>query len=170
MNLMIRNAHLVDPDQDGIIQSDLLIRGGKIAAIGKGLPAEKEKVDEIDAKGAHLFPGLIDLNTHFREPGFEAKETILTGAHAALRGGFVASVSMQNTLPPCDHQSVIDNIVRKAKEVPYHIFPSGTISKGREGKELSEMADLKQAGIVAVTDDGDWVSDSLLMRRALEYA
>ena len=77
---------------------------------------------------------------------------------------------MPNTFPPCDHQSVIDNIIRKAKEVPYYIFPSGTISKGREGKELSERADLKQAGIVAVTDDGDWVSDSLLMRRAMEYA
>jgi dihydroorotase len=124
----------------------------------------------FNAGGLHLFPGLIDLHTHFREPGYESKETIQTGSRAAIKGGFVASVSMPNTLPPCDHQSVIDNIIRKAREVPYHIFPTGTISKGREGKELSEMADLKQAGIVAVTDDGDWVADSLLMRRAMQYA
>ncbi len=124
----------------------------------------------IEAKGLYLVPGFIDLHTHFREPGQEAKETIHTGARAALKGGFVASVSMPNTNPPCDNQGVIDIILRKAKEVPYHLFPSGTISKGREGKELSEMADLKNAGIVAVTDDGDWVPDSLLMRRALEYA
>ncbi len=168
MNLLIRGAHVVDPKnkRDGIF--DVLIRGGNISEIAKEIPKNGE--DVLEAKGLHLFPGLIDLHTHFREPGQEGKETIQTGSKAALRGGFVASVSMPNTLPACDHQAVIDNIIRKAKEVPYHIFPAGTISKGREGKELSEMADLKQAGIVAVTDDGDWVADSLLMRRALEYA
>ena len=166
MNLLIRGAHLVSPKHHGVF--DVRVRKGKIAEIEKSLSPDGEEV--LEAKGLHLFPGLIDLHTHFREPGFESKETVLTGARAALKGGFVASVSMPNTDPPCDHQGVIDNIVRKANEVPYHIFPSGTISKGREGKELSEMADLKQVGIVAVTDDGDWVADSLLMRRAMEYA
>ena len=168
MNLLIQGAHLVDPKNGTDGPMDLLLKDGKIAAIGKSVPAGAAEI--LNGKGLHVFPGLIDLHTHFREPGFEGKETIVTGARAALRGGFVASVSMPNTNPPCDHQGVIDNIVRKAKEVPYYIFPSGTISKGREGKELSEMADLKQAGIVAVTDDGSWVADSLLMRRALEYA
>ncbi len=168
MNLLIQGAHLVDPKSGTDGPMDLLLKDGKIAAIGKSVPAGTAEI--LNGKGLHVFPGLIDLHTHFREPGFEGKETIVTGARAALRGGFVASVSMPNTDPPCDHQGVIDNIVRKAKEVPYYIFPSGTISKGREGKELSEMADLKQAGIVAVTDDGSWVADSLLMRRALEYA
>lgn len=168
MNLLIQGAHIVDPKSGTDAPLDLLVKDGKISQIGKSIPAGDAEV--LNGKGLHVFPGLIDLHTHFREPGHEGKETIVTGSRAALRGGFVASVSMPNTNPPCDHQGVIDNIVRKAKEVPYYIFPSGTISKGREGKELSEMADLKQAGIVAVTDDGSWVADSLLMRRALEYA
>lgn len=168
MNLLIRGAHLVDPKHKRDEIADVLIQEGKIAEIGKPNSFSAEGI--FEAKGLYLFPGLIDLHTHFREPGFEAKETIQTGSRAALRGGYVASVSMPNTQPACDNQGVIDNIIRKAKEVPYHIFPSGTISKGREGRELSEMADLKQAGIVAVTDDGSWVEDSLLMRRAMEYA
>lgn len=168
MNLLIRNVQVVDPRSKTERKADVFIENGKIVDMGASL--EVANIEVLDGKGLFLFPGLIDLHTHFREPGFEAKETILTGSYAALRGGYVASVSMPNTQPPCDHQSVIDNIIRKAKEVPYHIFPAGTISKGREGKELSEMADLQHAGIVAVTDDGNWVSDSLLMRRAMEYA
>ena len=168
MKTLIQNAHVVDPKnrRDEIL--DVLITDGRIEKIGKNLlDAGAEK---MEAKGCHLIPGLIDLHTHFREPGFEAKETILTGSAAAIKGGFVASVSMPNTLPACDNQGVIDLIIRKAREVPYHIFPTGTISKGRDGQELTEMADLKKVGIVGVTDDGDWVSDSLLMRRAMEYA
>ncbi len=166
MNLLIRGANIVGENGKEEV-ADLLIEKGKIADIGKSL---KSSAEVLEAKGLHLIPGLIDLHTHFREPGQESKETIATGSKAALKGGFVASVSMPNTNPPCDHQGIIDIIIRKSKEVPYHIFPSGTISKAREGKELSEMADLKRAGIVAVTDDGDWVPDSLLMRRAMEYA
>ncbi|MDD5672340.1 MAG: dihydroorotase, partial [Candidatus Omnitrophica bacterium] len=175
MNLIIRNVFLVDPENPKVKQegdqfpvADVSIINGKIKEIGQSLTANDAEI--IEAKGFYLLPGLIDLHTHFREPGYESKETVHTGSLAALKGGFIASVSMPNTMPPCDQQSVIDNILRKAREVPYHIFPAGTISKGREGKELSEMADLRQAGIVAVSDDGDWVSDSLLMRRALEYA
>lgn len=168
MNCLIQGAHVVDPKHRTDEILDVRITKGKISEIGRQIKAQDEEI--IAAKGFHLFPGLIDLHTHFREPGFEGKETVLSGSKAALHGGYVASVSMPNTLPPCDHQGVIDNIIRKAREVPYHIFPSGTISKGREGKELSEMADLKQVGIVAVTDDGDWVADALLMRRAMEYA
>lgn len=168
MNLIVRGAYVVDPAKKRDEVLELHVRDGIIRKIGKSISEEGAQI--IHGKGLHLFPGLIDLHTHFREPGGEGKETVLTGARAAIRGGFVASVSMPNTQPPCDSQSVIDNVIRKAKEVPYNIFPAGTISKKREGKELSEMADMKQAGIVAVTDDGDWVADTLLMRRAMEYA
>ncbi len=168
MNLFIRGAHIVDPKNKADQVLDLRIREGRIAEIGTGLEPRGEKI--IEAEGFYLLPGLIDLHTHFREPGHEQKETIESGARAALRGGFIGCVSMPNTQPACDHQSVIDNIIRKAHEVPFHLFPSGTISKNREGKELSEMVDLKRAGIWAVTDDGSWVNDSLLMRRAMEYA
>lgn len=168
MSTLFKEIHLVDPKSGRDEITDLLVDGGKIADIRKDLPAGNAEV--IQGKGRYLLPGFIDLHTHFREPGFESKETIFTGCMAALKGGFVASVSMPNTQPPCDNPGTIDLILWKAKEIPYHIFPAGTISKGREGKELSEMADLKKSGIVAVTDDGDWVADSLLMRRALEYA
>lgn len=167
-DILIKDAKLVSPEFNEELR-DVRIKSGKVVEIATGLAAtEKEEV--LEAKGLHLLPGLVDLHTHFREPGQEAKETIASGCRAAIRGGFVASVSMPNTNPACDHVGVIDNIIRKSKEVPYHLFPSGTISKARSGKELSEMADLKRAGIVAVTDDGDWVGDSLLMRRAMEYA
>jgi dihydroorotase len=168
MNLLIRKARLVDPKNQLDQILDLRVKNSQVAEIGRDLKPSGEKA--LEAKGLCLFPGLIDLHTHFREPGYEQKETIESGGRAALRGGFVGCVSMPNTNPACDNQSVIDNIIRKAREVPFHLFPAGTISKAREGKELSEMADLKRAGIWAVTDDGSWVADSLLMRRAMEYA
>ncbi len=171
MNWLIQNVILVNPGNGSKKEApqDILIRKGKIEAIGKSLKGG-EGVEVFDGKGLHAFPGLVDLHTHFREPGYEAKETIHTGSLAALRGGYVASVSMPNTNPACDQASIVETILRKAKDVPYHIYPCGTISKGREGRELSEMADMKKAGIVAVSDDGSWVPDSLLMRRAMEYA
>lgn len=168
MNLLIKNIHVLDPKNktDGVY--DLLIKKGKIAELKKDIKAEE--VEIFDGKGKYLFPGLIDMHVHFREPGFEQKETIETGSRAAIKGGFVAAVTMPNTNPPCDHQSVIDNIIRKANEVPFYVFPAGTLTKERSGKELSEMGDLKRAGAWAVTDDGEWVGDSLLMRRSMEYA
>ena len=168
LNLLIKQVHVIDPKNkvDGVF--DLLIKNGRIAELKKEIGSNG--IEILDGKSFHLFPGLIDMHVHFREPGFEQKETIVSGAKAALKGGFVAVVTMPNTNPPCDHQSVIDNIIRKANEVPFYIFPAGTLTKERAGRELSEMADLKRAGARAVTDDRDWVSDSLLMRRAMEYA
>lgn len=168
MDLVIKNAVVVDPKNKVRDQLDIHIKRSRISEIKKDIQVPEAEV--VDGKGLFLIPGLIDLHVHFREPGFEQKETIVTGARAALKGGITAAVTMPNTNPPCDQQSVIDNVIRKAREVPFHIFPAGTISKGREGKELSEMADLKGAGIWAVSDDGNWVESSLLMRRAMDYA
>ncbi|MBI4372765.1 MAG: amidohydrolase family protein, partial [Candidatus Omnitrophica bacterium] len=167
LDLLLKQIHILDPKNkiDGVF--DLLIKNGLIAELKKEItphlnpPPIKtgggEEGGVIEGSGLHLLPGLIDMHVHFREPGFEQKETILSGAKAALKGGFVAAVTMPNTNPPCDHQSVIDNIIRKANEVPFYVFPAGTLTKEREGKELSEMADLKRAGAWAVTDDGHWV-------------
>ncbi len=167
-NLLLKQIHVIDPKNHVDARLDVAIQNGIVTEIKKEILNSSGKV--IDGKKLHLLPGLIDMHVHFREPGFEQKETIVTGSKAAIGGGFVAAVTMPNTHPPCDHQSVIDNIIRKANEVPFYIFPAATMTKGRSGKELSEMADLKRAGARAVTDDGDWVSDSLLMRRAMEYA
>jgi dihydroorotase len=187
MNVFIKKVHVVDPKNRVDDVLDVAIKDGVIVELKKdikvagvlqrGILSKESRQDAcgvkggtIDGKGLHLFPGLIDMHVHFREPGDEQKETIISGAKAALKGGFVAAVTMPNTNPPCDHQSVIDNIIRKANEVPFYIYPAATLTKGRSGSELSEMADLKRAGAWAVSDDGDWVNDSLLMRRAMEYA
>src|SRR3990167_1931564 len=125
MDILIKEAHIVDPKNKVSDVLDLYIRKGRVTEIKKGLEVPDAEV--VNAKGLYLFPGFIDLHVHFREPGFEQKETIHSGCRAAIKGGFVAAVTMPNTNPPCDHQSVIDNIIRKAREVPFHVFPSGTI-------------------------------------------
>jgi dihydroorotase len=168
MKLLIKNAHLVDPSQslDGVF--DVLIEKKVISNITKSISDSSAKV--IDAKGLHLLPGLVDLHVHFRDPGYEHKETIETGIGAALRGGFVACMPMPNTRPATDNQSIVERLLRKARENDFTILPCGSMTKGRAGKELSEMADLKAAGCVAVSDDGDSVENAILHRRALEYA
>ena len=132
MDILIKDAKIVDPKNKINDVTDLYVRKGRVAEIKKGIQAPEAEV--VNGKGFYLLPGFIDLHVHFREPGFEQKETITSGARAAIKGGFVAAVTMPNTNPPCDHQSVIDNIIRKAREVPFHIFPSCTITKGRAGK------------------------------------
>jgi dihydroorotase len=168
MSLRIRHIRAVDPKNGLDATVDILIDRGRIAKIA-GTVEEKANV-EIDAAGLVAIPGLLDLHVHFREPGYEYKETIETGCGAALRGGYVGCVTMPNTNPPCDNQSVVAAILRRARDAHFNVFPCGTISKGRQGKEISEMAELREAGCVAVSDDGSFVANSLLMRHAMEYA
>lgn len=169
MSILIKNVKLAGAP--GISEKDklsVLIEDGIIKEIAKNISAKAK--ESIDGEGLFLIPGLVDLHVHFREPGFENKETVETGSRAALHGGYVASMTMPNTNPPCDNASVVQNLLEKASEVPFYIFPCGAISRQREGKELSEMAELKHAGCRAVSDDGDYVEDALLTRHAMEYA
>jgi dihydroorotase len=153
---------------------DILIEGDKIRAVGPPGSLEAKLDDSsqiIEANGFWVVPGLIDLHTHLREPGEEYKETILTGSQAAAAGGFTAVCCMPNTKPANDNSAVTDFILRRAAEADLvRVFPVGAISQGQQGEILAEYAELKEAGAVAVSDDGQAVMNSQLMRRALEYA
>ena len=168
MKLLIKAAHVIDPANSIDTVCDVLIEKKYITKIGNNIKSDDAKV--IDAKGLFLIPGLVDLHVHFRDPGYEYKETIESGIQAAIKGGFVACVTMPNTKPATDNASILRDILTKAATAKFRIFPSGAITKGRAGKELTEMAEMKEAGCLAITDDGDCVADSLLFRRALEYA
>jgi len=169
MSVLIRNGRVIDPGRvNG--PADVLIDNGKIAAVGPGLKAPAGAA-VIDAAGKWVLPGFVDLHVHLREPGFEYKETIATGAAAAVAGGFTSVCCMPNTQPVNDNQSITEFILDKARAAGLaNIFPIGAITKGSEGKELAEFGDLKQAGCVALSDDGKPVVNSMVMRRALEYA
>lgn len=169
MSLIIRNGRVIDPGRiNG--PADVRIENGKIAAVGPGLKAPAGAT-VVDATGKWVLPGFVDLHVHFREPGFEYKETIATGAAAAVAGGFTSVCCMPNTQPVNDNQSVTEFILEKAAAAGLaNVFPIGAITKGSEGKELAEFGDLRAAGCVAVSDDGKPVMNGMVMRRALEYA
>jgi dihydroorotase len=168
MNLLLTNGRVVDPTQRLDAKVDVLIEGGVIADVGKKLRTDGET---IDASGLVIVPGLIDLHTHLREPGQEHKETIATGTRAAVAGGYTAVCAMANTLPPNDERAVTEMIIAEsARNGACRVYPVGAVSRGLKGEELAELADLRAAGCVAVSDDGKPVSNAQLMRRALEYA
>jgi len=170
MRQLLKGARLVDPSQGIDEPKDLLIEKGKIEAILR--PGEKvSDAKVIDLSGVTITPGLVDIHTHLREPGYEYKETIATGALAAVSGGFTSIACMANTDPVNDNPAVTEYILEKAKEADLaHIYPIGAISKGLKGEELSEMAFLSEHGAVGFSDDGRPVMDSGLMRYAMEYA
>lgn len=148
---------------------DIFVRDGKVAAIGKNL---KEKASKrIDASGLVVTPGLIDMQVHFREPGREDKETLETGSMAALAGGVTSVVTMPNTYPIADNQTVVEFVVQRARELDLiNIYPTGSITKGENGAMLSEINELKRSGAIAITDDGVDVQHEGVLRRAMEYA
>ncbi|HEY2139905.1 MAG TPA: dihydroorotase [Chthoniobacterales bacterium] len=163
---IIRNGRIIDPASQRDEVSDLFIVDGRIATEGKASNAEI-----IDATGLIVAPGLIDLHVHLREPGFGWKETIESGARAAAAGGFATIVCMPNTSPVADSPGTIGWITDRAAEVAcVNILPTGAISKWLMGEELAPIGSLKQAGVVAITDDGHCVQNNELMRRAIEYA
>jgi dihydroorotase len=169
MSILIKNAKIVNVDGESAKAQDILIRDGKIVEIGSSIKADG--VETIDAAGKVVLPGFIDLHVHLREPGREDKETIETGSRAAAKGGFTSIFCMPNTTPAIDTAQVVQYILDQAKKVGLvNVYPVGAITKGREGKEITEMMDLKRAGCLGISDDGRGVMNAGLMRRALEYA
>jgi dihydroorotase len=170
--LLLTGGRVIDPASklDGI--HDLLIVSGKIAAIGKEAVSKcPTDADRRDVSGLVVCPGLIDLHVHLREPGQSAKETIPMGTMAAARGGFTSVVCMPNTSPAIDNTGTVALIREKAEhDGKVNVFVTGAISKGIAGEELAPIGQLKQAGVVAITDDGHCIQNNDLMRRALEYA
>ncbi len=171
MRLLIANGYVVDPTQNVNGGRDILIEDGRVAALLKSGELTPEGAEVFDATGLVVAPGFIDLHTHLREPGQEYKETVATGAAAAVAGGFTSVCAMPNTDPVNDNPAVTSFIVEQSAGVRLaNVFPVGAITKGSKGEELAEMGEMKRAGIVAVTDDGHPVPSPGLMRRAMEYA
>ncbi len=166
--LLIRNGRILDPGRDVDLTGDVLITGGKIAAIGQELSVDG--ADVIDATGLIVCPGFVDIHTHLRDPGQEYKESIGTGARAAARGGFTTVCCMPNTDPPIDTRATVEYVLRTASGADARVLPIGCVSQGRAGRELAELADLADAGCVAFSDDGSPIADGGLLRHALEYA
>ena len=170
MKKLLKGGRVVDPANgiDGAF--DILIADGVIARVGRDLPIDGATVVEIPA-GLVVCPGLIDMHVHLREPGQEHKETVATGTAAAVAGGFTAVACMPNTSPVNDSATVTSLILAKAAAAGLaRVYPIGAVSKGQKGELLADIAELKAAGCVAITDDGHPTATALLLRRALEYA
>lgn len=175
--LVIKGGRLIDPSTNTDSVCNIYVMGGRIASIREADKDTTELVegapglDIIDATGLLVTPGLIDIHCHLREPGYEYKETIKTGTESAAAGGFTSVLCMANTNPINDNETVTRFIIKKAEEAnTINVFPVGAVTMGQKGERLTEMAELKSAGCVAVSDDGVPVLNGGLMRRALEYS
>lgn len=169
MSLLIKNAVIVNADQLAKQPQDILIDKGVITKIASSIKDGKAKI--VDAKGKLVLPGLIDIHVHFREPGQEHKETIESGIQSAAKGGFTTVMCMPNTIPVMDNRSIAELVISEAKRVGLiNVFPIGAITRGQNNEELTDMFELKEAGCSALSDDGKCVTNSHLMRLAMEYA
>jgi dihydroorotase len=170
MNILIKNGLIIDPANKIEKKLDLLVSNGKIAELRSPGSFSADGVHVVDVAGGIVVPGLIDMHVHLREPGFEYKETITTGTDAAKAGGFTSICCMPNTNPVNDNRSVTELILARSRNAAARVFPIGAITKGSQGEELVKMADLQTAGCVALSDDGRPVTNSAVMRRAMETA
>ncbi len=171
-SLLLTGGRVIDPAQGFDAVADVFIRDGKIVAVGAQAASQApSSIKRLEVNGMVVCPGLIDLHVHLREPGQGAKETIATGTAAAARGGFTSVVCMPNTSPPIENAGTVALIREKSmREGVVNVFVTGAITKNIAGEELAPIGSLKQAGVVAITDDGHCVQNNELMRRALEYA
>ncbi len=168
MKYILKGGLVIDPRSGLEKILDLLIENGKIVEMSFEL--QQKNVETIDVTGKIVAPGFIDLHVHLREPGGEAHETILTGCQAAVAGGFTTIAAMPNTKPCADNEGVIELIKARAEKVGLcKVLPLGTVSKGQQGQEIAEIGSLYRAGAVGISDDGEPVTNSEVMRRALEY-
>ena len=168
---IIRNGRVIDPANKRDEAGDLYIVDGKIVGSKSEIRSPKSQIEEIDAKGLVVAPGLIDMHVHLREPGFSHKETIESGARAGAAGGFTTIVCMPNTAPVPDNPGTIAWIKDRASSIAcVNVLPTGAISKNLAGEELAAIGSLAQTGVVAITDDGHCIQNHELMRRAVEYA
>jgi dihydroorotase len=166
--LLIKNGRVVDPSQELDKVVDIRVKDGKIAEVGEGLSGEE---DVVDASGKIVIPGMVDVHVHFREPGDEEEETIASGSASAAAGGFTSVACMPNTEPAMDTESDMSFVFLQAQKAGLcNVYPIGAITKGREGKELSEMGSMVRGGAVAFSDDGTAVPTAGTLRRAMEYA
>src|SRR5215471_14353933 len=167
---LLKGGRVVDPATGRDGQFDVLIDGDRIARVGRDLPVDDGVLVTEIPSGLVVCPGLIDMHVHLREPGQEHKETVATGTAAAVAGGFTAVACMPNTVPVNDNAGVTEFILKKAAVASLaRVYPIGAVSRGQLGEQLADIAEMRQAGCVAVTDDGHPVSTALLMRRALDY-
>ncbi|MBF0328239.1 MAG: dihydroorotase [Nitrospirae bacterium] len=176
---IIKSGFIIDPSQNIEGIGDLFVENGKIAGIyiknnkkdSRKNGSLNKEIKTIDASGMYVFPGLVDMHVHLREPGFEHKENINTGTRAAVNGGFTSVCCMPNTNPVNDNATVTSYIIKKAHEQGVcNVYPIGAITKGQKGEELAEFGMMREAGCVGFSDDGSPVMNSLMMRRALEYS
>ena len=167
-NVMLKGGTIIDPYHKKEYKSDVLIKDGKIFEIGDFDPPKSCEI--IDCEGKIITHGFCDLHVHFREPGREDKETLQTGSIAAMAGGFTRVCVMPNTTPPLDTPESINFIIKKAENAPIHIHPIGAVSKGQDGKDITEMGLMHKEGAVAFSDDGLPIQDGGIMRIALEYS
>lgn len=168
MKLLIKGGRVINPGKNFDAVSDILVENGKVVAIGENLTAKDVQI--IDAQGKIVAPGFIDMHTHLREPGQEAKEDFASGSKAAAAGGFTTVATMPNTNPVVDNAILVHGLKQRAKEVGVvHIEVIGALTKGQEGKELAEVGDMAQVGAVAFSDDGHFDNNCKLMLNALDY-
>jgi len=171
--LVIRGGRILDPASGLDEVSDLILENGRVRAVGRDIAGKfiQERTAVVDAAGKWVVPGFVDLHVHFREPGQEYKETIVSGLQAAAAGGFTAVCAMPNTRPVNDTRAITEMMVSRGREnAGVRLFPIAAITKGSAGEHLTEMGDLREAGALGVSDDGKCVMNAAVMRRAMEYA